>query len=192
MSLMWRCNICDLTMQVISRSSHLAGRRHAAKAASTGPAEWKCTVCRRTMDKNSKQPHLSGKAHAKMMKASRISAESGTVPEQPKYALHFMERLHITYSDSISREPPRAAKSGNPRTQAEQLNSQAVVAFKLQDFYKAIELFTEAICLCLFPFVYFALKNRSNSFGCRSGSLLHKSWSGLFQSKKLHTRISRF
>jgi tetratricopeptide (TPR) repeat protein len=58
------------------------------------------------------------------------------------------------------REPsPTTTKSDNPKIQAVQFNSQAVAAFKLQDFHKAIELFTEAICLCLF-YIGFASLSR--------------------------------
>lgn len=72
----WTCNICDRTIKIKSRASHLASQGHAAqiswlatviftidRSKPTATKRWKCTTCGESMALDAKGNHLAGEPH---------------------------------------------------------------------------------------------------------------------------------
>lgn len=55
----WTCTICEMTMQMQSRESHLAGSRHRTAARGS----WSCLICDTEMQMESRDSHLAGRRH---------------------------------------------------------------------------------------------------------------------------------
>ncbi|KAE9395140.1 hypothetical protein BT96DRAFT_923059 [Gymnopus androsaceus JB14] len=102
----WYCTVCTLKMNISSKLSHIAGKRHqkASQAltavpgptipsesdvhlqgtsaspvtgsASTLTSEWYCTVCTLKMNISSKTSHIAGKRHQKVSQASTAAPPS--------------------------------------------------------------------------------------------------------------------
>ncbi|KAG7453178.1 uncharacterized protein BT62DRAFT_50041 [Guyanagaster necrorhizus] len=77
----WRCDVCNRTMNVQNRESHLSGKAHRDLTAAGGSqhagtsteraSRWKCDICDKMMNSREKESHLSGKSHRKRVAAQQ-------------------------------------------------------------------------------------------------------------------------
>lgn len=104
--MLWKCDVCEITMNIFARDNHLRSRLHIQNARpitladrQPPPTLWWCPVCDEEMNVFHLADHLAGKQHQKMVSIN--GAEDSSLP-------HLFD---ILASDEYANLPPLARSS---------------------------------------------------------------------------------